>query len=347
MESRKILEALGQVDEKYICEVAEEQAGEKTVGAGQKYSETVGMRSNRMRYGMKGQYPGKGNRKRWTPAALIGLLVCCMIFLGIMPGIVGWNRHGQTEDPSQTSIGVTIPPREIRPSKGGELADMMALFIYEGRCYVQHFHGTPGDEFVGEYVGSVDGSIDEWSSKEDWVDLAGTIRGDVYTVKGMDPEFMLCIWRPGHTSLYINDSGYTLVKGKDLYGDRLNLAGNYHKVVFLVEGGAKPEQTASFTLEGDGLAPVKDFVKGLYEGDFVWIKYVEPTRATEDERVNLHGKDRYMLNVWMENGIVWHLTLYEGGYVTFSGLHGVAVQMDRTVFDEMLAVLKAGIENAP
>ena len=318
MESRQILDALGQVDEKYICEA---EASD-------------------------GQCPKKIGRSGWTAAATIGLLACGILFLGIMIGNDGWKQPGQTEIPSQTNIGVTIPPREIKPSAGGELADMMALFIYEGRCYVQHSYGTAGDAFVGEYVGSVDGSIDEWSSKEDWVDMAGTIRGDVYTVKGMDPEFALCIWRPGHASLFINDSGYTLVKGKDLYGDRLNLAGNYDKVVFLAED-EKSGQKVSVTLENETLTPVKDFMEALYEGDFVWTKYVETTRAVEDGRINLYGRNGYMMHVWMENGIVWHLTLYEGGYVTFSGLHSVAVQMDPAAFDEMMAVLKEGIENAP
>ena len=81
---------------------------------------------------------------------------------------------------------MTIPPLEV--SLSSELAaDMIGFFIYEGRCYVQYNHIDNGTDLIGEYLGTATGLIDEWTPKEGYVDFAGSVRGDFYSVKGYDP----------------------------------------------------------------------------------------------------------------------------------------------------------------
>ena len=57
--------------------------------------------------------------------------------------------------------------------------------------YYENFSEAEG--IVGEHLGTVTGMIDEWTPEEGYVDFAGSICGDFYSVKGYDPEFMLCI----------------------------------------------------------------------------------------------------------------------------------------------------------
>ena len=93
---------------------------------------------------------------------------------------------------TQNTGGVTIPPLEVY--LGNDVnAEMVAFFIYQGRCYVQYDTLDEDYGLIGEHLGTAKGLIDEWTPEDGYVDLAGSIGGNFYAVNGYDPDFMLCM----------------------------------------------------------------------------------------------------------------------------------------------------------
>lgn len=69
--------------------------------------------------------------------------------------------------------------------------------------------------------------------KNGYVDFAGSVPGDFYTVNGYDPSTMLCTKaEDGTVLIYFNDNGFTLYRGSDLSNDRLHLDNNYASVEY-------------------------------------------------------------------------------------------------------------------
>lgn len=139
--------------------------------------------------------------------------------------------------------GITVPTVEIPESNNsGVTARMLPLFVYKGHIYVQSAtsfettDGTLNKEDVlalrGEYLGKTKGSIDEWSTQEDYAtEFASTIgEGDVYTVKGYDNNHRLMVYyeyQDGNFGCELYDSfgGMTINSGAD-YFTLLNLQDN-------------------------------------------------------------------------------------------------------------------------
>ena len=114
--------------------------------------------------------------------------------------------------------------------------DMVAFVIYGGRMYEcsQVLEGDAAEELMGEYLFTSPGYIDEWSSPEEYTDGTGSVAGDVYTVKGYDSAFRLCIPLDGGALLELYDTldGITLRTGEDLYGERLHLRDNWREAEY-------------------------------------------------------------------------------------------------------------------
>jgi len=235
--------------------------------------------------------------------------------------------------------GVTIPQTKVSLDSD-PIADMIGFFIYEGRVYVAYeaIEGHP--ELVGDLVGRATGTIDEWTKEDGYVDFAGSVTGDFYTVKGFSPEFMLCMVNYNDSVItYINDNGLTLRKGADLFEERLHLSGNYSTVEVQTQrdwyygtGNVKTLCSPSDTTDSDAL---ERFIAALNEGDFVYTDDV-PLENTER---TFYDRGLYHLFFRMDNGMKLHLVLYKGGYVRFNALIPVCVKMDEGAFNDMIKLL--------
>lgn len=299
MREKQLLHALGEVNEQYIEEAA----------------------------------PGRPAKKQRSWVKWVAVVAC--LCLGIFgAGLLA--KHYLVPPNPQGGItvskdGVTIPPVEWKPSEG--VADMMGLFVYQGRVYREYEWLDEDVDFVGEYLGTVNGTIDEWTKQDDYVEWAGTVSGDVYTVEGMNPNFMLCMkWEDGSVQTYINNNGLILKTGADLFETRLNLTGNYEEVKC---------QTASDWFRGekndillgeayDGV--VAEFVSALNEAPFMRIADI-PLAEGQD---SVYDREQYHVFFRMNNGITVHLRLMEGGYVWFQGLQGVCVQVEDAAFEALM-----------
>lgn len=127
---------------------------------------------------------------------------------------------------------VEIPA--IQLSKDTSNADMIGLIVYNEKVYTQTRTAIDADDaeaLRGEKLGTMKGTIDEWSMQEVYdEEFASTIGiADVFSVKGYDKNFRIMIYqkRDGEpfAEFYENLNGITISSGEDVFG-KLNMVGN-------------------------------------------------------------------------------------------------------------------------
>ena len=231
--------------------------------------------------------------------------------------------------------GITIPTMEVSLStEVVTMADMMGFFIYEGRCYVYYEHNYEAPELVGEYLGTATGTIDEWTPKEGYVDFAGSIRGNFYSVNGYDPEFMLCTKAEnGVVTTYICNNGITLKYGKELYEDRLNLSENVIGVQYETRNSWYQSMGELYELDMEE-AYIREFIRQLGTEKFLLCRDV----AEQEGWNHMADSEMYHLYFIMNNGTRIHLRLHEKGYVRFQGLTDLCVKIPAECYENLLSV---------
>ena len=294
-----------------------------------------------------GEYEVKQKHRRQNIAKIVSTVsVGC---LAVLIGVGIWNagtdegditesKNDAIQETSSISTnndnGITIPKREVylKKSDGVEM-DMLAFFIYEGRVYISFGeYGNISDEIVGEYLGTSTGMIDEWTPKDGYVDFAGSIEGDFYSVNGYDKEFVLCMKdAEGAVSIFYNDNGITLYQSSDLFEERLHLKGNYVQAYYQNDKEWNYGE-GYHNVNSQDMNIIDSFVDALNSGSLI---------SVDGNETNMYSLNQiYHLYLEMNNGIVLHFRLYEGGYVRFEGVPGVRVKIDETRFNELINILE-------
>lgn len=152
--------------------------------------------------------------------------------------------NGSTQTPAGEQGGsYTVPLTELPKENSQVKARMLPLFVYQGKVYIKsntnftlsEDGSTPIEEDVlalrGDYIGKTTGSLDEWSTQEDYAtEFASTI-GDatIYTVKGYDSNYRLMAyyeWEGGFgCEIFDSFGGLSIQDGQD-YFELLNLKDN-------------------------------------------------------------------------------------------------------------------------
>ncbi len=248
----------------------------------------------------------------------------CLVVVGIL-----LFRELQTGDRVRSYYtvdknGVTIPQREFSLA-ADPMTDMIGFFIYGGRTYVAYQWIPDAGALVGAYLGTATGMIDEWTREDGYVECAGSVMGDFHLVNGYDPSFLICMPSGAGATVYICDSGITLKYGAELYEDRLHLSENAAAVRFETAESWYYGRKEQYDLSMEQLTAI-GFSDALNEALFVpW-----------DE---IAAEELYHMYMETRDGLTIHLRLYEDGYVRFSGLYDVCVQLPRTTFDTLRELL--------
>ncbi len=275
---------------------------------------------------------------RWAAlAACLAVAVVCVFVARYFTG--GGSDSGCPGVAYDESVGVTIPPMEVQlGSSAGEAADMIAFFIYGGRSYVHYetVDGQYADTVIGEHLGHATGLINEWTPREGYVELAGSVEGDFYAVRGFDPGFLLCMrWGDGDVALFVNDNGLTLRTGADLYEDRLHLTENYTGLTYETHDSWNEGPEELRTLSPEYEPAVRDFIAALDAAPFL------PREAIpEPEGQSFYDVlETYHVYFQTPSGVPVHIRLLDGGYVIFTGLYPVCVQVDQAAYDAFVSLL--------
>ena len=214
--------------------------------------------------------------------------------------------------------------------------DMVAFVIYGGRMYEcsQVLEGDAAEELMGEYLFTSPGYIDEWSSPEEYTDGTGSVAGDVYTVKGYDSAFRLCIPIDGGALLELYDTldGITLRTGKDLYGERLHLRENWREAEYQTHDDWNSNEDTFRTPELTE-EEIAAFIDALYAGEF---EYWGADSETGD--IYMLGLEQKHLYFRLADGSSVELRLFENGLVKYTPLPDrVLVDASGAAFDAVWA----------
>ncbi len=302
---------------------------------------------NRMDYDLIEEYANEKERLKknrmtrkktaWLKWGAVAAGLCLMIM-----GAVIWQQIGSPGMGPSTLVvdanGVTIPKRNISLS-ADQSADMLSFFIYNGHCYVQYEEFSDCAELVGEKLGTATGLIDEWTTKDGYVELAGSVKGDFYAVKGYDPSFMLCMQKSdGTVSAYICNSGITLKYGEELFEERLLLSEGYASVTYESRESRFYSKGERYELSKEVQPIIADFIAAIDKAEFMPWEAVAPKEGHTQSTI--YDTEIFHVYFHMENGTAVHLRLYENGYVRYQGLLDVCVQVPTDSFDEFIALIK-------
>lgn len=273
---------------------------------------------------------------KWCAAAACVCLIVAGVFVWKQPSESFANANENSGGITVSEDGVTIPPLNVTLSSNDEM-NMMAFFIYQGRCYVQYEWIYEDVDLIGEHLGTAIGLFNEWTPMDGYVELAGSVKGDFYSVKGFDPAFMLCMREAdGAIATYICDNGITLKTGRDLYGEWLHLSESYTAVQYQTHASWYNSAGQVYQLHDPQSETVTAFLQALNAAAFM------PTAdiPLEEGETNIYdSKEIYHVYFLLENGMTVELRLFEGGYVSFQGLLDVCVQIPGEQFDAITALL--------
>lgn len=255
------------------------------------------------------------------------IIIAAMCIIAAVVLLLSLRNPAEMTDKVEREItvsenGVTIPKAEVYLGSG--MMDMEAFFIYNGRVYVQFYDGkvSSGSDIIGEHLGKSKGRIDEWTARDGYTELAGSVVGDFYSVKGYNPEFMLCMRESdGDTSLYINNNDITVKYGRELFEDRLYISDgadvSYESRVSVTSNGGKIYKLDENTVD--------EFVQDICEAEFI------PTAEA-------HINDSWQYNIYLkkEDGINICFSLCRDGYVTLDGMSSICVKLPDKSYEKLI-----------
>lgn len=273
-------------------------------------------------------------KPRWIKWGAMAACLCLVVV-----GAFIWKQSAapitKNEGITVTKDGVTIPLPELSLSSNVS-ADMLAFFIYQGRVYTQYEWVNDSGVIAGERLGTATGLIDEWTPKDGYVELAGSVSGDFYTVNGFDPSFMLCMkYDDGQISTYICNRGITLKYGSELYEDRLHLSENYVAAEYESRESWYYSRGEVYALDADGTEILNGFISKLNSAEFIPSSNIP---LDEGESSIYDDKEIYHLYLKMQNGMTVELRLFEGGYVSFQGILDICVQVPQNEFNTLISL---------
>ena len=274
-------------------------------------------------------------KSTWRKWGIVAASLCI-----IVAGALLWQqRPSETTESGGITVsedGVTIPKMQVSLSANSG-AKMIPFFIYQGRCYIHYETIYNGGDIASEYLGTATGLIDEWTSKDGYVELAGSVQGDFYSVKGYDPSFILGMRETdGTINTFIANTGITLKYGSELYEDKLHLTGNYTEVQYESHSSWDYSKGEIYKLSDGGSSVITSFIEELNAAEFMPWDVV----SAKEGQPAIEEKGLYHLYFKMNNGTTIHLRLYEGGYVRFQGILDIYVKVPDKSFNALLEILK-------
>ena len=290
MRGERLLHALGEVDEDYLAQV------------------------DKLR-----RIPAKKKRHTWIPLA-----ACLCLVAGVAAWALrgGMGLPGKEEDQAnsngitESTQGIYVPPLEVELSQAQPEAmiDMIGFFIYQGRLYAQMDVVEQGQDLVGEQLGESSGTIDEWTSEDQYLEGTGSVGGPFYEVKGYDPKYMLCMVYDYGVELFWNNCDITVSTGGDVLEEVFRLSDGIARAEFQSESDVQKDTGHMTTITRlNQLA--------------AWVNALDQAPALASTETDM-GQCLGHLYLTKADGVTVHLRLMEHGYVQVAELPEVCWQME-------------------
>lgn len=284
MKGEQLLHALGEVDEDYLGQVDELR-----------------------------RIPPKKKRHTWIPMAACLCLVAGVAAWALRGGMGMPTKEGSQANSnwmSGSAQGVYVPPLEVEH----ESADMTGFFIYQGRIYSQGGMVQEGQKLVGAQLGESSGTIDEWTSENQYLEGTGSIGGPFYEVKGYDPQHLLCMVYDYGVELFWNNCDITVSTGADVL----------EEVFRLSDGIARAEFQKEVDVQGENRRTTP--ITQLEELE-AWVDALSQAPALSSAETDM-GQCLGHLYLTKADGVTVHLRLMGNGYVQVAELPEVCWQIE-------------------
>ena len=216
-------------------------------------------------------------------------------------------------------------------------ASMIGFIIYQGRTY-KHYERMEKADILGDYLGTITGNIDELTSPDEYTELSGSVKGDFFSVKGYDPQFMLCMKETtGSVSTFVCDNGNTMKYGRELFEDRIHLMGNFNDVQYETRASWFSDKNELYRINASEEV-LQRFIEQLDEAEIIpWEEVPAKEGLTAS---SIYDTEIYHIYFKMTDGMTVHLRLYENGYVRFQGLLDICVKISGDSFDNLINIMK-------
>lgn len=312
MKGKKLLNAIGQVDEKFIEEAAPDI--------------------------MKNSH--KIHWLRWTAAA------ACVMIAGTAAAFTFINKplkqkvanlltttefnHDDNKDAaSETSDndfesdklfnGVIIPDFDVNSyANENKKSNLKDCIFYDENFYTQSpfysLNKNSAKSLRGEYLGSSSGKIEQYfdSYEDGFPSIGGSVEGDIYSVNGYDTDFMLMLG----DKLFINQNGIILEKGSDWFENRLKLSGNIAKVTNKKTGAEISQELT------------EQIINAVDEGTF---KYKDQIEYEIEISENYEGSVEE-LTIEKKDGVKFDILFTDWKYVEIENLQNCGIAINNRTF---------------
>ncbi len=254
------------------------------------------------------------------------------------------KREEPTMPSEQTGEMLHIPAIALPEPDPMVEMDMIGLVVYKGGIYTQaaDYYGADAEALqglVGDYLGHASGTIDEWSSQDEYaVEFASDLVGDVYSVKGYSPDFRICVtWQSQDTDgapmqwiqILERLNGIDVSTGADIYEKRLHMNGRITGIRY---------QTYDDWNNGRGIYYPLDKIEGL--DTFLEALDAGQLQYVYDDVPGFYRNTRTQTFLYLDldDGTTVPLRLIEGGWVGYAPMGWYFIQLPAQVFDPVFAV---------
>ena len=240
--------------------------------------------------------------------------------------------------------GLKVPALSVPEPKEWAMCDMIGTLVYNGGIYTQtdnmymDMEAEQKEALLGEYLGHATSSLDEWSSFEEYSkEFASTYEGDVYSVKGYDPQFRVCVRCEAeydgekHLSLFflerLND--ITINSGYDVFEARLRVREKYVSCKWESHDDWDYARNIYHDLELD------DETWGRFMDMVDTCKFVYTWNPDTNSSSIYRTDNQVHLYIQLDDGLEVHMRLFEGGYVGYQGLSWYFVKIPEDIFNKV------------
>ena len=327
MKDHELLDAIGDIDPKYI-----DQAGESGKATHHLFRKRAGIAA---------------------ACLLLAAAISVTVLFAINPSspngniisasVAGDETIDASPQPDRTeksasdisaTDGIVIPAVELPDTSGNEASfDMVGTVVCQGGIYLQSesYYNADADRIapiLGDYLGYAVGTLKEWSDYAEYSkELASTYTGEVFSVKGYDPEFRICIrcefegedHNPATCIIFLERlNGITVSMGKDVFEDRLHLSGNISAVEYQAHDDWDYNQGNIRECDVD-LSVWERFLQEINNTEFTEIYWTDGSSFYEDHPGSTiyDTPNQTHLILHMDDGTIVRMRLIEGGYVKY------------------------------
>ncbi|MBQ2750342.1 MAG: hypothetical protein IJF34_11210 [Clostridia bacterium] len=233
-------------------------------------------------------------RTRRFPWARFGLIAACLALL-----IVGGC--------------FLIPQTDIPSSSPIVEADMVGIFLHNGRTYIQQDWFLPEGNPIETQVGTIVPSINEHTGATEYTDGTGSVGGRIYSLKGYDPEHILCMpMGDGTISTYLSITPEDL-SSPGFFESTFHLSQRAEALLYTPYSSYLADADETYSLPAN-TPEVAALFNALDQAQVVPANQINLNPAYR----SLHQSTLFRLSIRLTGGPRLHLSLYDNGYI---GIH--------------------------